>query len=264
MIDQVLANPVARVLAGVCAGLLLLNGMLGLAWLLPPTGSDGGVDAAEAVLGGQIPELPPAEPIDRYAEITARPLFNESRQPIIGLAENDEDETEPEEEVVEAPEVELVGIVITPDMRIATLREKNSKEPVSLIALEGQPLEGDYGSWRISTIEPRAATLESARGEQVLLELQMHDEVIEEPPELVRQRTARQAAEDAPAAGEAGEQPMNRAEEIRQRIAERREELQRAAEEGEQAPRTTPPDYRSAIQKMMLSRKNDKDDESEQ
>jgi len=264
MIDQVFANPVAKVLAGVCAGLLLLNGLLGLAWMLPPSGSDAGADSAESVLGGKIPQLPPAEPIDRYAEITERPLFNESRQPIIGLAENEEGDEELEEEVVEAPEVELVGIVITPDLRIATLREKDSKEPVSLIAQEGQPLEGDYGSWRISTIEPRAALLESGRGEQVQLELQMHDEVIDEPPELVKQRKARQAAEDAPAQGEGGDQPMTRADEIRQRIAERREELQRAAEEGEQAQRAAPPDYRSAIQKMMLSRKKAKDDESEQ
>ena len=83
-------------------------------------------------------------------------------------------------EDVEAPDVELAGVVITPDLRVATLRVKG--EEASLLALEGQPLEGDFGSWRVSRVEPRSAVLESASGDQVRLELQIHDAIIDEPP----------------------------------------------------------------------------------
>ena len=74
---------------------------------------------------------------------------------------------------VEAPDVELAGVVITPDVRVATLRLKGEAE--SLLALEGEPLHGSFGSWRVSRIEPRSALLESANGEQVELQLQIHD-----------------------------------------------------------------------------------------
>ena len=65
---------------------------------------------------------------------------------------------------------------------------------------------------------------------------------------------------------QASDQPMTRAEEIRQRIAERREELRRAAEEGGAPEDTRAPqmDYREAIQSMMRGRERQEQDESEQ
>ena len=83
-------------------------------------------------------------------------------------------------ENVDAPDVELAGVVITPELRVATLRLKDS--PESLLAFEGQPLEGNYGSWYLSRIEPRQAILQSNSGERVKLELQIHDAMIDEPP----------------------------------------------------------------------------------
>ena len=82
-------------------------------------------------------------------------------------------------------------------------------------------------------------------------------------------KAARQAAaEDAGSEeqqAESGDQPMTRAEEIRQRIAERREELRRAAEEGDGEQKTPAQvDYRQAIQAMMAGKKNQDKDESEQ
>ena len=57
---------------------------------------------------------------------------------------------------------------------------------------------------------------------------------------------------------------MTRAEEIRQRIAERREELRRAAEEGQDQESAKPADYSSAIQSMLKRKPNQADDENEQ
>ena len=51
---------------------------------------------------------------------------------------------------------------------------------------------------------------------------------------------------------------MSRAEEIRQRIAERREELRRAAEENEQGEQDEQPSYQEAIQAMMGNKRREK------
>ena len=61
-----------------------------------------------------------------------------------------------------------------------------------------------------------------------------------------------------------GETPMTRAEEIRQRIAERREELRRAAEEQQQSDEAETVDYRSAIQAMMSGRNQNRNSDDEQ
>jgi len=140
---------------------------------------------------------------------------------------------------------------------MVTLKSKDGNE--SLVAFEGRPLEGNYGTWQVSSIEPRQITLSSDSGEEKQLKLQVHDQTIAEPPKMA----AAEKEEPGKAGGESSgknDAPLSRAEEIRQRIAERREELRRAAEEkgegqpedgrseeGQQAPR----DYQSAIRSMI-------------
>ncbi len=51
---------------------------------------------------------------------------------------------------------------------------------------------------------------------------------------------------------------MSRAEEIRQRIAERREELRRAAEENEQVDQAEQMSYQQAIQAMVGRKRPEK------
>ena len=182
MIAWLDANPVGKALLAVSGALVAVVLLLALAWSLPPRGTlddgpDGGRDLAVVV-----PELPEPAPIAEFAVITDRPVFNESRQPDTFL---DEDEEQQEEQVaeqadVDAPDVTLSGVVITPSLRMATLRAKGN--PESLIALEGEPLEGDYGSWHVSSVAPRSVVLQSGSGEQVQLDLQIHDAVIAEPP----------------------------------------------------------------------------------
>ena len=258
MIKWLESNPLGVTLASVCGGLAVIALLLAVVWALPPSVPAPDEDREETVPALDVPELNDSEPLETYSVITERPVFNASRQPIIeeGLAGEDEELVEEE---VDAPEVELAGVIITPSIRMVTLRSKDQSE--SLVAFEGQPLEGNYGSWHVSHIEPREITLSSADGEELQLKLQVHDVKIEEPPELEKDESD-DASESAKQA-EDSDEPLSRAEEIRQRIAQRREELRRAAEDKEQ-DEAPPADYRQAIQSMINgSGRKQKQDENE-
>lgn len=264
-------NLVGRVLTGVAAGLVVISLLLGVIWSLPPTGSDGDAEGAGDAPRPEVPQLPESEPIEHYAVVTERPVFNESRQPELELDLAQESEDQPPEKEVDAPEVELAGVVITPSIRMVTLRQKK-EQGESLVAFEGQPLRGDYGSWHVSRIEPREITLASGDGKELQLKLEVHDAKIAPPPKAKAQPGS-QAGDDTPAAEQqaaAGngardsEEPLTRAEEIRQRIQERREELRRAAEEEAANGQEQTQDYRRAIQSMISGRKEQTTKENEQ
>lgn len=251
MIKWLHDNPVAWILAALCGLMLLMLLVLGLLALVPlDTGSAGDrADDGDPALA--LPQLAHSPPIDHYEVIIQRPLFNETRQPVMvedvavdPLADALEDVNDA------APEVTLSGVVITPSLRMVTLRRKGS--PEALVAFEGRPIEGEFSSWQVSRIDARKVTLTSGRGEELQLELQVHDQAIQQPERpapRVEEKTTTAVAEPAP--GESAE-PLSRAEEIRQRIAERREELRRqAAEEDQAGEAAAPPSYQDAIQAMM-------------
>ncbi|MBT8051465.1 MAG: hypothetical protein HKO85_05760 [Xanthomonadales bacterium] len=259
MISQLNDNPLGKVLSGISAGLLIVLLLLAAVWLLPPSAPQAAEGTEGQAVDSEVPELQEARPIEEYAIIVDRPVFNENRQPVIGGEVLDgEDDPLAQQEDVEAPDVELAGVVITPDVRIATLRLKGETE--SLVALEGQPLRGDFGSWKLSSIEPRSALLESAEGKRVKLVLQIHDAIIDAPPPG---QEAPEDGADSASSGPGDVKPMTRAEEIRQRIAQRREELRRAAEEGGPPPETPQISYKDAIQSMITTRKEDPENEQE-
>ena len=237
-------NPIGITLASTCAGLIVVLMLLAVVWTLPPSATGGAPDADRKALSVNIAELGESEPLNTYAVITERPIFNESRRPFVGDALQDgaQDEALADEDIdADTPALELSGVVLTPSIRMVTLRQKD--HPESLVAFEGQPLEGNYGSWHVRSIGEREVTLASGRGEELQLVLQVHDVKIQEPPELKVASAAEESKAD-------DEQPLSRAEEIRQRIAQRREELRAAAQEQEQAE-SKPVDYRSAIQSMI-------------
>jgi hypothetical protein len=247
-------NPVGMALAATCGGLLLVSLILTIMWALPAPSNTPDGEAGSGEKGLALPEPEVNEPVEKYTVVTERPVFNESRLPSLDM---EIEEEEAEEDLVEievpAPEVELAGVIITPTMRMATLRQKEGSN--SLVAFEGKPLEGDFGTWQVSRIEPRLVTLQSGSGEELELELQVHDAVIEEPPEDSPEDG--ESDEGAPerdaqlASRDAGD-PMTRADEIRQRIAERREELRRAAEEEQESVADEQqPTYQQAIESMM-------------
>lgn len=258
MIKWFEGNPLAVVLASICGGLLLISLVLSVIWSLPPSVAEVDPDSAGTDAALDVPELTENEPIEAYAVITERPVFNESRLPVIEDDSAGDDEEVVEEEI-DAPDFELAGVIITPSIRMVTLKTKDQQE--SLVAFEGQPLEGNYGTWQVSVIEPRQITLVSGRGEEVQLKLQVHDMAIAAPPKpVVAENKA--AAEPGLQTGE-GEsgQPLTRAEEIRQRIAQRREELRQAAEDnGEEE--IDPQEYRRQLQSQLTGvRRKEKQNE---
>ena len=273
MIGLLEDNPIGKTLLGICGGLILVSALLVIIWMLSPSGSFIATDDEDRLAGLELPELAGIESIEKYAEITERPIFNESRLPVLELDEEGAEEDLQEDEI-EAPEMVLAGIIITPTLRMATLRAKDN--PYSLVAFEGRPLEGNFGSWQISRIEPREVTLTSGDGEEMQLQLQIHDVKIAQPPKPevpAEQTQSRPGRELAVAAGD-GDQPLSRAEEIRQRIAERREELRRAAEADEQddlqktsaqSGEKKQRSYQQAIQSMMgRQRQRESEDDEDQ
>ena len=252
MISWLEDNPLGIALASVCGGLLVISLLLTVIWALPASSPSKGAAGENSVPGLELPELAVSESIDKYAVITEHPVFNNTRLPVIEPDLDDAPEEELPEEEVNAPDVQLTGIIITPSIRMATLKQKG--ERLSLVAFEGRPLEGNFGSWQVSRIDHREVTLSSGGDEEIQLKLRVHGVPIAEPPKpkpstaQIRQRKNGQARQ-----GE--DQPLSRAEEIRQRIAERREELRRAAEENEQAE---PVSYQQAIQAMMGKKRQEK------
>lgn len=253
-------NPLGLALAAACGVMIMASVALMLAWGKPVTsGVDSRPMTAEALAEGSQPENE-LEPIAAYRVVTERPVFEESRRPAVNVGDEGlELVDEPGTEVSDAPKVMLKGVVITPEFRMVTLQPESDQE--SLIAHEGQPLEGEYAGWIVSDIKPRSITLASLDGRSSKLELEVNTRKIAEPPRPEPGPDAAQAAAAVDNGNEGGEdQPLSRAEEIRQRIAERREELARQAEANQpRAADGTPQrtEYQSAIRNMINKRKNE-------
>ncbi len=218
-------NPLGIALGALCGLLLFALLVLTVLAALPTPAAV--VTAAEADAEGlKLPVLAENLPVASYAIITERPLFNENRQP----SAHDGDgsgESLPLDEPAGAPEVELSGVIITPTLRMVTLRRVDNA--TSLVAFEGKQIEADFGSWQVSSIQARAVTLTSGSGEELQLELKVHDAAIAQPVQPVKPKKNEAGEQEAAVAENTNGEPLSRADEIRQRIAERREELRRAA-----------------------------------
>jgi hypothetical protein len=176
-------NPLGIALAAVAGVLAIAALALGVIWSLPPSAEPLDGEAGDEPLRVDVPHLPETQPIESFAVVTDRPVFNESRLPELESgegAEGEDPDALAEDVVVDAPELELAGVVITPSLRMVTLRQKQAKQ--SLVAFEGQPLQGDYGSWHVSRIGPRDITLAAGDGRELELQLQVHDAQIAPPP----------------------------------------------------------------------------------
>ncbi len=137
-------------------------------------------------------------------------------------------------------------------------------------------LTGEFVGWQVATVNPRAVVLESRDGQS--LELDLADSRYENTgtaqargPGNPLPRHAAAGSADEAGAGE--DEPLSRAEQIRQRIAERREELrleqemQQSSEGGTQAATASQParpaDYQSAIRALMQNKSKDQDSNDE-
>ncbi len=233
-------NPLGIALVAVGGLLALLALGMAIAWNLPVA-----VDADDMVTDNVVADLTPlaaedAGSLNDYRIVDERPVFNESRQPEIIEVEDVTEQTIDNTIVVkDAPEVKLTGVIITPAMKIASLTPVDTSQE-SVMAHEGQSLTGEYVGWQVNAVNPRDVVLRSNDGRQLELELQVHDVAIKEPPKPKPVAKAAKAgqnkqteADKAKSGAGAGDdkEPLSRAEQIRQRIAERRAELRREQEE---------------------------------
>lgn len=262
MIKALEGNTLGLALASVCGTFLLVCLLLIVLWALPPSADSGEEDSSESGLSGDIVALQSASALEEYAVVSQRPVFNEDRRPMLASDDTEPVDFEPGDDFEGRPDLELAGIVITPTMRVATLRSNEHEH--SLVAFENKPLEGEFGTWQVTRIEERLVTLADDKGDEMQLELQVHDAMIAEPPKPVRPSEAPQAEAESVEGEQVAESevsaPMTRAEEIRQRIEERREELRRAAEERDASQAQS---YRDAIQSMIQDRSRENASEDE-
>ncbi len=127
-------------------GLLLLFGGVGrrVQWApprplapLPPAGNSAA-------------ELPRPQPLSEFALVWQQPLFSPDRKPIARAADGGSN----------LGELELTGIILTPTLRMALLRDKSGHRELRL--REGQSLPD--GSVKLVEIRPRSALFDSAAG----------------------------------------------------------------------------------------------------
>lgn len=265
-------NPLGIALVAIGGFLALLALGMAIVWSLPVTvGAD---DAVTDVAPGDMTPLVAEEAgsLDDYRIVDERPVFNESRSPeVVAVEDAIDDSVDQGIAVQDAPEVKLTGVIITPGMKIASLTPADTSQE-SVMAHEGQSLTGEFVGWQVSVVNPRNVVLESTDGRKLELELQVHDVAIKEPPKPKPVVAAAQTKQTEPGQPDNGadddEEPLSRAEQIRQRIAERREELRREQEaqeglENSQNDQGKPAErvnlYQRAIQSKIRDSRKDND-----
>lgn len=160
-------------LLAVLAGWSVLVALLGL------FGMGGRIDPlpADPALVARLPRLPPVPPdrlgaLPQYAEIGARPLFSQNRQPqpffVSGQGE------------VAAPGFDMVlsSVLITPSLQLAIVQPAQGGEGVRVKV--GEAPEG-FPGWRLAELEARRAVFEGPEGRRELA-LRVFDGTGGQPP----------------------------------------------------------------------------------
>ena len=268
-------NTLGMLLVVTSGGLTLLALLMAIVWGLPEAGESAAVSTVEpgstqsTVLAHQVAAL------SEFQVINERPIFNQSRQPEVNDIEADESVDNPVIAVKDAPDVRLTGVIITPRMKIASLTPAD-KALKGIMAREGEILEGEFVGWQINSVSPRNVVLQSRDGQSLDLELQVHDLAIKQPPKpVVPVKTARAEPVQGEQVIDEDGQPLSRAEQIRIRIAERREQLRREQEAqqarmnrgeapaGRDKEAAKQQNYQNALRTMMRNKgksQNDKKD----
>jgi hypothetical protein len=236
------------VLLVACIGTLIVAGIAQGVFLgkvdvdrIPAVGQTG-VDDSQV----DVPDTGLAE-IGEYTAITQRPVFfSDRRLPVVELVELDDDEPPieipQEEEVVNELRAVVAGIIITPDLRLAMVRDEAANK--TRVMREGMSLEGDQAAWRLDSIAPRIVNFVSVDGRESGLELKVNtsgltagspgtirtpaSRRVEEPQPVDDLDEHRRPREETPTDTE--NDARARAEEVRRRVAERRAELRAEAE----------------------------------
>lgn len=225
------SNLLTVILAGVCGVLLLLTVALqlgferGYSWL--PLDSQ---QAAAGIGSGKVNQAPFNLPPEKdFAETTQRPLFNEDRQP---TPPGDDDTPEPPAPPKVALNIDLTGIILTPNLHLAMIHDKSDNSTVAL--KEGMPMPGKQGGWTLTEIKPRSAVFREAQGDEVEVELTT---AVAGPtrnpqrPEINSQQRRQPAGRFVP--GQPMPKPTNARErrelQLQQRIEQRRKQMREQA-----------------------------------
>jgi general secretion pathway protein N len=131
---------VVMVLVALVASLLLGVGS-GVRWDAP--------GAPEPLAAARPVPMPPPTMLARFAEVWQRPLFMADRKPA-AVAEAGDD-------TGNIGDLELTGIIVTPGLHMALLRDKSKDSTVRV--KEGSALSD--GHWTLASLSPRSAVFES-------------------------------------------------------------------------------------------------------
>jgi general secretion pathway protein N len=232
------ARPLTWLLAGVCGWALLL-------WLGALLGMGGRVAAVEPLPGSALPQPRPATPdrigpLVQYAEAAARPLFTQDRRPRGFLASVPEGEGEAAQS--QSLDFILTGVLISPQVRLATLQPASGGEAQRV--REGSSPEGASG-WRLLEVQPRRVVFEGSGG-QVTLDLRTFGGSGPAPGAVARNAgdamaTAVPPPPPPPAADQAPQSEAARIETIRRRIEARRAQLRAGSPAGNAGNSSPPP-----------------------
>jgi general secretion pathway protein N len=158
------------------AALIALLSLLGLAGRITPMEDDPALVQALPKLSAPAPER--LGPLSQYADIAARPLFSENRQPQPFYIGGKEDAAPA------APSFDwvLTSVLITPQAKLAILQTPQGGE--GLRVKLGEEPAGQSG-WRLAELQPRSAVFEGPGGRRTL-ELRVFDGTGGTPPTQVR------------------------------------------------------------------------------
>jgi general secretion pathway protein N len=105
--------------------------------------------AAEPLPPMRAAAMPTPSPLGQFAEVWQRPLFMADRKPVVNAGGDDDNSN--------IGDLELTGIIMTSDLRMALLRDKGKNTTVRV--KEGAALEGH---WTLSSLTPRSAVFDNA------------------------------------------------------------------------------------------------------
>lgn len=195
-------------------------------------------------------------PLEEYAVVVERPLFNDDRLPqVVDDDPGPEGPDDGEKPPPVALNVTVNGIIITPEFKVAMITDNATKEKLRL--REDMPLEGDQGAWVLQRIEPRKLVFEGGGDAPAEVELLTHTKALRGGRASPAKKPAGKKPAKQPAAQPGQEtQPVQsaqaaliqerrrqsgndsvedeqdraaKAEEIRRRVAERRAQLREEA-----------------------------------
>ncbi|GGY32476.1 hypothetical protein GCM10008098_27430 [Rhodanobacter panaciterrae] len=139
-------TPILAAIAALLGAVLLL--------LLSGIGRGAQWDAPRALAAlppvGNPADLPQPLPLQQFALVWQKPLFSPDRKPVAHAADGGSN----------LGDLELTGIILTPDLHMALLHDKNGDKQVRLH--EGESLPD--GSVKLVEVRPRSALFDSSAG----------------------------------------------------------------------------------------------------